>query len=211
MSNDILQTTKEDVVKCYKWYAPFYDWLFGKVLQPGRDAIAQEIKNIHPENILEIGVGTGLMLPLYPEKIHITGVDISQAMLDQAAEKIQLDYAEYISLMKIDGENLPFADHQFSCVVIPYTYSVTPNPEKLIFEARRVCKKNGFIVIVNHFSGINSRWKFLEKLAAPLAKKIGFHSHFPYDKYIESVDWKVLKSYSVNIFNLSKVVIISNG
>lgn len=210
MSNDILQTTKEDVVKCYKWYAPFYDWIFGKVLQPGRDAIAQEIKNIYPENILEIGVGTGLMLPLYSEKIQITGVDISQAMLDQAAEKIRPECTKYISLMKVNGEDLSFENHYFSCVVLPYTYSVTPNPEKLISEARRVCKKNGFIVIVNHFSGVNPRWKFLEKLVAPLAKKIGFHSHFPYGKYIENVNWKVLKSYPVNIFDLSKVVIISN-
>ena len=44
--------------------------------------------NVKPnESILEVGVGTGLSLPLYPKESHVAGIDISQEMLDKAESK----------------------------------------------------------------------------------------------------------------------------
>ncbi len=90
---------------------------------------------------MEVVVGTGFMLPLYPENIHITGIDISTEMLYKAPKKIEPERKTKISLLKVNGENFPFDNKRFSCVTLPYTYSVTPNPEQLISEVRRVCKK----------------------------------------------------------------------
>ena len=39
------------------------------------------------ETILEVGVGTGLSLSLYPKEAHVMGIDISQEMLDKAENK----------------------------------------------------------------------------------------------------------------------------
>ena len=71
------RVTKEDVMNCYRRYAPVYDNFFGRVLHHGRKAIIKEVKEIKPRNILEVGVGTGLMLPMYPDDIPVTGIDIS--------------------------------------------------------------------------------------------------------------------------------------
>lgn len=199
--------TEEDVITCYKFYAPFYDWLFGKIFQPGREAIIEEVSFIRPRNVLEIGVGTGLTLPLYPSNFSVTAVDISSEMLKKAEEKA---FRKNIRLMKINGEDLPFDNDSFSCVVLPYIYSVTPEPDKLITEVRRVCEKDGFIVIVNHFSGLNKKLSLIEKIFSPFAKKIGFSSEFSYEKYIEALGLEVLKSYSVNLFDLSRVVVLRN-
>lgn len=204
------KTTQEHVIQCYKRYAPWYDKIFGRILQPGRKAIAVEIESIFPENILEIGVGTGLMLPMYPKKIPITGVDISLEMLEKAKEKVNSKRLNQISLLQVSGEELPFEDNSFSCIVLPYTYSVTPNPTQLIKEVRRVCKEGGKIIIVNHFSGEKSMWNIFEKISKPFVRKIGFNSDFSYHQYIESIDWHIERYYSINLFKLSKVVIIRN-
>lgn len=205
-----LSVQETDVIRCYKRYAPLYDLLFGRVFHQGRKAIIKELKEIAPDNVLEVGVGTGLMLPMYPKSVEVTGIDISADMLDKAKQKISPHCEASISLLQVNGESLPFNDDHFSCVTLPYTYSVTPNPEQLIREIRRVCKPDGHIIIANHFSGVKSPWALLEKMVSPFATKIGFQSDFSYQKYVEQVDWKITKSYSCNLLGLSRIVVIKN-
>lgn len=211
MSNTDNKLSEDSIIKCYRRYAPFYDHIFGKILQHGRTAAIEEIIQINPDNILEIGVGTGLMLPMYPQNTPITGIDISDEMLNKAKDKIPINRSAEISLLKVNGEHLPFETNSFECVILPYTYSVTPKPKVLINEARRVCHDNGHIIIINHFSGFKSPWSALEFLAKPLAKKIGFSSDFSYKENIEDLNLSVIKNYPVNIFHLSRVVIIRNN
>lgn len=44
-SNETYSTEKE-AIKCYKRYAPLYDFIFGSIFQQGRKAIIKEIKKI---------------------------------------------------------------------------------------------------------------------------------------------------------------------
>lgn len=205
-SNEI---SKKHIQSTYKAYAPLYDLIFGAILEPGRKALAQEVKNINPEKILEIGVGTGILLDKYPKKSLITGIDISEEMLSIAQKKVNLLSGTKIELINMDAENLAFENNSFDCVVLPYVLSVTPHPEILITEIRRVCKKDGVIIIINHFSG-SKFWWLLESLVKNFAKKIGFRSEFSYADHVLAHDWNVIKSYSVNLFGLSKLVMIKN-
>ena len=72
------------IEQAYRRYARFYDICFGAVFQPGRRAIVDRMDCGPGERILEVGVGTGLSLPLYPENVSVVGIDISPHMLDQA-------------------------------------------------------------------------------------------------------------------------------
>ena len=87
--------------------------------------------------------------------------------------------------------------------------SVTPNPDRLVAEIRRVCRKNGTILILNHFSG-SRFWWFLESVVRPLSKRIGFRSDFCYDEQILKYDWEILSVRKVNLFGLSRLVSIRN-
>ena len=69
------------IISAYRRYAPKYDLLFGAVFQPGRRAIIDRMGCKPGEHILEVGVGTGLSLPLYPSHTRITGIDLSREML----------------------------------------------------------------------------------------------------------------------------------
>lgn len=209
MNNPQKLISKEDVKKTYHFYAPFYDFLFGAILEPGRRALANEVHHIKPMTLLEVGVGTGILLDQYPTNTEILGIDISDEMLKIAEEKIHSLVNKTIQLKLMDAEQMSIEENTFDCVVMPYILSVTPNPSLLISEVRRVCKPNGTIMIVNHFSG-GGFWWFLEKIFKNLAEKIGFHSEFSYQDHIKSHSWQIVKVVSVNLFSLSKFIIIKN-
>jgi phosphatidylethanolamine/phosphatidyl-N-methylethanolamine N-methyltransferase len=199
----------DHVIKTYRFYAPLYDKLFGAVLAPGRKVLAQAVSALKPPALLEVGVGTGLMLGQYPRETSIVGIDISFDMLNIARKRAR-DLSGYsITLTEMDAEKLDFPDGYFDCVTVPYVLSVTPQPERLVAEIRRVCRKGGTIFILNHFSGSHFWWA-LERAVSSLANKIGFRSDFSYQEQILKYDWEILSSQSVNLFGLSKLIAIRN-
>lgn len=198
----------QHVVNSYRIYAPVYDSIFGMVLEPGRRQLCELVKDISPGNLLEVGVGTGLTLFRYPDATKVVGIDISKAMLARAEKKAK-SLRKDILLLSMNGEKMDFPDNSFDCVTVPYVLSVTPEPEKLVSELRRVCKPGGVIFILNHFSG-SRFWWILERLVSSAATRIGFRSDFQFHEHITKHDWSVEAVYQVNILGLSKLVLIRN-
>ncbi|MGE5162086.1 MAG: class I SAM-dependent methyltransferase [Betaproteobacteria bacterium] len=201
--------SRAQVERSYRRYAPLYDLLFGAALGPGRVAMAQLVTKLGPERILEVGVGTGLTLGRYPAQARITGIDVSMDMLAAARRKVTGEDAGRIDLRVMDAEAMDFADGAFDCVTLPYVLSVTPHPDRLVAEVRRVCRKGGHIVIVNHFSG-QSAWRPLETLLRPLAGWLGFRSEFSLEHHVMRHDWTVLSVEPANLLSLSRLVHIRN-
>jgi phosphatidylethanolamine/phosphatidyl-N-methylethanolamine N-methyltransferase len=199
----------DNVVTTYRFYAPLYDRIFGAVLEPGRQALTQAVRAVRPSSILEVGVGTGLTLSQYPPSSAIVGIDVSTAMLEIAQERAKKLAERDIQLFAMDAEAMEFPDNSFDCVAIPYVLSVTPDPKRLIAEIRRVCRKNGTILILNHFSG-SRFWWFLEQAVQSLANRIGFRSDFCFDEQILKHDWEVQSVRKVNFLGLSRLVTIRN-
>jgi phosphatidylethanolamine/phosphatidyl-N-methylethanolamine N-methyltransferase len=202
--------SSKNVVSTYRFYAPLYDLLFGAVLGPGRKRMARTVHQLEPVRILEIGIGTGLTLDQYPRDAIITGIDLSPEMLDRARKRAVEMQGRAIDLHVMDAEALDFADASFDCVTAPYVLSVTPDPDRLVSELRRVCRPGGHIVIVNHFSG-SRFWWLLEQIVRPVADRIGFRSDFDYSRHILSHNWQVESCIPVNLFGLSKLVVIRNA
>jgi phosphatidylethanolamine/phosphatidyl-N-methylethanolamine N-methyltransferase len=199
----------DNVVDTYRLYAPLYDRVFGAVLEPGRRALTDAVRGMQPTSILEVGVGTGLTLERYPLSASVVGIDISNEMLDIARERAQRLTGRQIHLAAMNAEAMEFPDGCFDCVAIPYVLSVTPNPAQLVAEIRRVCRKDGTILILNHFSGSRFWWS-LERAVSSLANRIGFRSDFCFDEQILGYDWEVMSVKKVNLFGLSRLVIIRN-
>ncbi len=199
--------TISDIQESYRRYAKRYDWLFGAVLNDGRRKVLREVAALQPKHILEVGVGTGLLLDGYPRDSEVIGVDVSADMLDIARARIATLALRNTRVELADGERLAYADGAFDCVVLPYVLSVTPSPATLVAEAIRVCAPQGRIVIVNHFSG-SKFWHGFEALAAPLAARIGFHSAFSYEENVLAHPWRLEKKLSANWMGLSQVVVL---
>lgn len=201
--------SSDNVALAYRRYAPFYDAIFGAALGAGRRRMARLVADLRPSSILEIGVGTGLTLGHYPAQARVTGIDLSPEMLARARIRADRLAGRSISLVVMDAEKLSFESGSFDCVTLPYVLSATPNPNQLASEARRVCKPGGHIVIVNHFSG-SRFWRLFEWALKSSADRVGFHSDFDYSSNILAHDWKVERSVPVNLFGLSRLVVIRN-
>jgi phosphatidylethanolamine/phosphatidyl-N-methylethanolamine N-methyltransferase len=199
----------DNVVNTYRFYAPLYDRIFGAVFEPGRRALTNAVSALNPASILEVGVGTGLTLWRYPATSSIVGIDISNDMLNIARERAAELSDRNIYLTAMDAESMDFPDGSFDCIAMPYVLSVTPHPERLVAEIRRVCRKGGTILILNHFSG-SRFWWFLERAVRSLADRIGFRSDFCFEEQILKYDWEIQSVKKVNFLGLSTLVTIRN-
>jgi len=190
----------EAVEKVYRRYAPSYDFYFGAVLQPGRRAVVERMRCRPGERILEVGVGTGLSLPLYPRSVRVTGIDVSQPMLARAqALKLRREL-NHVELRCMDAEDMAFEDDSFDKVVAMYVVSVAPNPGRLIDEMRRVCRPGGDLYIVNHFRHANPVVGALERMVAPFSSLMGFHPDFAMQDFVGRTGLDVAEKIPVNLF-----------
>lgn len=167
----------EYVEKVYNTYSRFYDFIFGPFFHSGRE-MAPYLLDLRPGmNLLEVGVGTGLSLPVMPRNISITGIDLSEKMLEQAAKRLAKERLEgHVELIKMDATHLQFADHSFDRVLAAYFISTVPDPVAVVHEMKRVCKPGGYLVFLNHFRHENPLIGGLEKVLSPAFYRLGFRT-----------------------------------
>jgi phosphatidylethanolamine/phosphatidyl-N-methylethanolamine N-methyltransferase len=191
----------ETINRAYAILSPVYDFLFDKIFYPGRVA-AIDLLEIQPGNrVLEVGVGTGLNLPLYPSDCDVTGIDISKEMLRKAEERVKTLGVKNTNLMVMDGSKLAFPDDSFDRVIATYVISAVPDPVKTLLEMRRVCKPSGHLVILNHFKSENPVIGMFEKMLAPVCTKIGFNTELKLMPLLERVALSPDQMHRVNLMN----------
>ena len=191
----------ETIKRAYAILSPVYDFLFDKVFYPGRVA-AIDLLEIKPgDRVLEVGVGTGLNLPLYRRDCEVTGIDISEGMLRKADERVRTYGMTNTKLMVMDASKLEFPDNSFDRVIATYVISAVPDPVKTLLEMRRVCKPSGHLVILNHFKSDNPVVGMFEKLLAPVCTKIGFDTELKLMPLLERVALAPEQLHRVNLMN----------
>jgi phosphatidylethanolamine/phosphatidyl-N-methylethanolamine N-methyltransferase len=200
------------VQRVYRRYGRLYDLYFGVIFQRGRKQAIERMRCRPEDHILEVGIGTGLSLALYPPGVTITGIDISPEMLEQAKvrkERYGLDHVAELSVM--DAEHMEFPDDTFDKVAAIYVASVVPNPARLVSEMRRVCKPEGELYILNHFHSVNPLMGGIEHLLAPLSRLIGFHPDLCLEAFIEETSLEVIETSPTNLLGYWKLVRARNN
>ena len=100
--------------------------------------------------VLEIGVGSGLNLPIYGAAVdQVDGIDLSPELLHRASERMG-DVRVPVSLVRASAEQLPFADTAFDTLVMTWTLCSIPNPSAALTEMRRVLRPGGRLMFVEH-------------------------------------------------------------
>jgi len=192
---------KRQVKRAYKLYAPAYDLVFDWIFHPGREAAIQLLDIRRGQRILEVGIGTGLNLPLYPAHCSIIGIDLSDEMLEKAAERVLEMGLDNVTLKTIDAAVMDFGDDEFDGAVATYTISAVPDPVAVLREMRRVVKPRGNLVLLNHFRSQRRFMSRLEDLVAPVCTRLGWKSNLPLDPLLEQVGLKPEVLTKVNLFN----------
>jgi phosphatidylethanolamine/phosphatidyl-N-methylethanolamine N-methyltransferase len=182
----------------YDKLAKVYDLIFGPTLHPGRLRAIQRM-NIQPgERVLEVGVGTGINLSLYPKQCSVTGIDFSGSMLEKARERAAKGLRN-VRLLQMDAADLKFADDSFDIVYAPYLISVVPDPIGVAQEMRRVCRAGGRIIFLNHFLSPNPILGRIERLISPFTIHIGFKADLDLPAFLAQADLQPISIEKVNI------------
>lgn len=201
----------QSIEKVYRRYASTYDFYFGAVLEPGRRAVVDAMRCAPGERILEVGVGTGLSLLLYPRDVQVVGVDVSDEMLEIARERKRRHKLDNVELHCMDGERMSFKDGGFDKVVAMYVMSVAPDPRRLLEEMRRVCRIDGDLYIVNHFRHANPFIGLVERMISPFSSLLGFHPDFSLEDFVGRTGLDVAEKIPVNLLGYWTLLRSRNG
>jgi phosphatidylethanolamine/phosphatidyl-N-methylethanolamine N-methyltransferase len=185
----------------YEKLASIYDFAFGPALHAGRIRAVQRMGIASGDSVLEVGVGTGINVPLYPSNCTVTGIDLSSSMLEKARHRIYGRMSN-VRLLQMDAADLKFADNSFDIVYAPYVISVVPDPLAVVREMQRVCRPGGKIVILNHFLSTNRVLAWLERSISPFTVHIGFKSDLDLGALIAQAE---LRPASIEKINFPRI------
>ena len=195
----------------YKRQADSYDSWFGLVSKHSRQAAVTAVNQAPGEQVLEVGVGTGLALPLYSPAKRVTGIDLSAEMLLKArARAAALGLRNIEALQEMDAQATTFPDASFDIGVAMFVASVVPKPRLLLAELKRVVKPGGTILLVNHFARARGPIWWVERALAPASSLIGWHPDFKLGHIFEAADLKAARITRMPPVSLFSLVELTN-
>ncbi|RSN24389.1 SAM-dependent methyltransferase [Amycolatopsis sp. WAC 04169] len=122
--------------------------------------------------VLEVAVGTGLNLPLYPGEVTLTGIDLSDGMLAIARGRAER-LGHPVTLRRADAHDLPFDADSFDTVVCTLGLCAIPDDGKALREMTRVLRPGGRLILLDHIASSSRAVRGLqwiaEKITVPMA------------------------------------------
>jgi phosphatidylethanolamine/phosphatidyl-N-methylethanolamine N-methyltransferase len=190
----------------YARLAPYYDLLYGVTLEPGRRRALARLDPMRGESILEVGVGTGLSTLGYPRSCDVVAIDLSDAMLDRARARLERYEVRHVRLCRMDAARLALADASFDAVYAPYVMNVVPDPVAVAREMIRVCRPDGRIVLLNHFTRKTTGHP-IDWLLGRIASGIGVNWEIDLARLLRDSGLRAVSVEHVNVPRVSSVVV----
>lgn len=160
------------------------DWLMDdRQMNEQRQMVLQGVRG----DVLEIGFGTGLNLPHYPDSVRkLTVLDPNAGMKARAQARIAASPIEVESLV-LGGENLPMDDQSFDTIVCTWTMCSIPDLQKALSETHRVLRPGGQFVFIEHGLSPDPDVEKWQNRVNPLWRRVGDGCNLnrPIDKCVE--------------------------
>lgn len=121
--------------------------------------------------VLEVGVGTGANMRLYPRGMAITAIDLAPRMLERAEERAR-EGGVAVELREADVQALPVPDANFDSVVGTFVFCSVPDPVRGLRELRRVLAPGGQLLLLEHVLSRRSRLRPLMRALNPLVVRL---------------------------------------
>jgi ubiquinone/menaquinone biosynthesis C-methylase UbiE len=124
------------------------------------------------DTVLDVACGGGIVVCAFaPEVKHVTGIDMTPAMLDQARQLAAAKGIGNVSWDQGDVGSLPYVDGTFDIVVTRFSMHHFLDPIAVLREMMRVCAPGGRVVVVDMYASDDAakaaEWNRLEKLRDP--------------------------------------------
>jgi len=193
--------------KLYSEFAPLYDRVFGKIFYSRLERVIEDSRIPRGAKVLEVGAGTGTSFPAYPTHCQVTGIDLAPDMLTRARQKIAENGWTHIKVLEMNALALNFPDNSFDFVMAFHVVTVVPDPVAMIYEAQRVCKPGGKIVIVNHFTSDVPVLGSVTRSLDPLTRWLGWRTDLKLKAFIETTNLTVERIYKISKASLYTVLV----
>lgn len=196
------------VEKAYRRYSRVYDLIFGAIFHPGRQLAIEKLGARPDEHVLEVGVGTGLSLPLYSDQVQVSGIDLSKEMLQKAKKRVTDDELHWVKQLEVmDAQNMTFDDAKFDHVVAMYVASVVPDRKKFVSEVLRVCRPGGTIIFLNHFESEKPLFRTIENYLSDMAATLGFYPNLSLDDFLAETGFKADEVIPTNFLGYWSLIV----
>ena len=206
---------KKQVEHMFDQIAFRYDFL-NRFLSGGidlwwRKKAINQLKSLQPKTILDVATGTGDFALISNKILHperITGIDISEGMLEFGRKKIiKAGLENKIELLQGDSEAILFPDNSFDAVTVAFGVRNFENLEKGLSEIRRVLKPGGKLVVLEftrpHMPVVKQLYGCYMKYITPTIGKIFAKNNDAYQYLNDSVFQFPERKNFTNILNQS--------
>lgn len=124
------------------------------------------------DRVLDVACGGGVVACGFaPHVAHVTGIDMTPAMLARAAEHAKMLGLTNVTWQQGDATKLPFPDAAFSIVLTRFSFHHFLEPITVLNEMVRVCRPGGRIVVCDMFASTDptkaATWNRLERMRDP--------------------------------------------
>lgn len=134
----------------YTVLAPVYDTFVAPFTLAARQSNLALLPKAASTEVLLVGIGSGLDIPLLPRGPRYTGIDLTPAMLERARRKATAEKLD-IQLDIGDARALPYPAAAFDAVVLHLILAVAPCPERVLAESVRVLRPGGQMLVFDKF------------------------------------------------------------
>jgi phosphatidylethanolamine/phosphatidyl-N-methylethanolamine N-methyltransferase len=192
--------------RIYDTYAKVYDRIFGRVFDGPRRIAVQWLDARPGERVIEVGVGTGIALPMYAPQAFVVGVDFSMGMLREAQDCIRAHELDNACILRMDALRLAFPDSSFDGVMAAYVITAVPDHRQLMAEIVRVSRPGARIVFVSHLRHRNPVVAFGQRLLCPLTRRLGWRTDLSLDDVLGGTSLEVVRRAAVAPFGMWSLV-----
>lgn len=196
--------------RCYDAWAYIYDRTFGALVHKRHLRAMQHLRSSPGAVVLDLGVGTGMMLGDYPRDVTVIGADLSAGMLAKAMNKKRELGLDHVTLVQADAMFPPLAEGVFDQVMIAHTISVVSEPARLLQWAERLVKPGGRVVLLNHFHSPNRLVGWFERVLNPVFMKIGWKSDLALEDCLAGTSLHVHYLFKTSWLDLWQIAVLSH-
>lgn len=163
---------QDDVTRRYDRIARFYDVLDKPMDLLGVGRRRKRLLARAQGRTLEVGVGTGRNLGLYPAGVHLTGIDVSANMLARAQRAADRRDEPDVTLELADVQELPYGDRSFDTVTATCVFCSVADPIAGLREVARVINADGHVLLLEHVRPRNAILGWFADLLTPIVSRL---------------------------------------
>ena len=168
------QLSKENIRKLKKFgtFMFLYDYIQDYFVRPfihkadakrHHQIVADQISSVKRSRVLDVACGTGAAIAYFDASNDYTGLDLSYAMIKEAAKKVKSGSLQTSRLVQGNAERLPFDNASFEFVLMDTALHMIPDHRSAVSEVARVLTKGGLLVCATPALGFDSsfdaHWK----------------------------------------------------